>query len=437
MLTLVALSPIRGIIPIGSSELREVDIIMLAFVSLWAVKIGYRGTIRRQRVVYLLILILVLPAFIGLVVSGKPFVIVLRDVRTPLFFLSILPMLDILRTHADFRRLIHFMVVIGIFSLLVGIAWWLIGSNSGNVGVGQYRFGIGSALSLIVWLVFLAIAFVSFGKPSSSQRKWAWGWIISGIGFIFFANDIRSVYLGVLGGLLFLGGVVFLSEFVHLKIRHSIKQIVFTLFCFCVLLVLSILFAVSLGLDFQTLAAKDMRLSRLYSLVTPFSEASDDFYTGTNAGNRLLGVSYGFDLGIRNGGLGLGYGDNDFVDLDERTVSTLIAANNLAGNPGNTVENLLFTHNSYGWAMGRLGLWLALAYFALILRISFKAWKAMLKTSSVYFRAILFGTLAFVVYILLLGFGGGAFFDYTGQGLILWLVCIAVLIQATKLAQHA
>jgi len=166
-------------------------------------------------------------------------------------------------------------------------------------------------------------------------------------------------------------------------------------------------------------------------------EAGNDFYVRTNVGNRLLGVSYGFDLGVRNNGLGLGYGDNDFVDLDEVTINSLIAANNLAGNPGNTVENLLFTHNSYGWAMGRLGIWLALAYFALILRISFKAWKAMLKTSSVYFRAILFGTLAFVVYILLLGFGGGAFFDYTGQGLILWLVCIAVLIQATKLARRA
>lgn len=437
MLTFVHLSPIRLVIPFGTSQLREVDILYLAFIGLWVIGVLLRGKLRHHRtyrLLYLLILVLVLPMFTGLA-SGKSFVVVLRDFRTPLFFLGILPMLDVLRTYADLRGLVRFMVVIGIFSLLVGIVWWLIGSRSDYIAVGYYRFGISSALSLNVWLIFLAIALASSAEAAPSLRKWAWVYVFLGMGFVFFANDARSIYVGVLGGLLFLGVVLNLKRH-SLQSKRSVQQFSLVILCLFALLGPLLLLAISFGLDFQAMVLQDMRLARLYSLFEPAQGFTSDSYIGSNVGSRLLGVSYGFDLGTRNGGLGMGYGDNVFVDLDDRIIRFLVDTNYLAGNPGNTIENLLFTHNSYGWAFGRLGLWLALSYFALILRISFQAWKAMLKTSLVPLRVILLGTLTFVLYVLLLGFGGGGFFDYTGQGLITWLVCLAVLIRGVVLAQQ-
>jgi hypothetical protein len=185
------------------------------------------------------------------------------------------------------------------------------------------------------------------------------------------------------------------------------------------------------------LVLQDTRFRRLYSLIDPTEGGVVDVTGGSNRDDRLLGASYGFNLGARNLGFGLGYGDNDFVDLDDTVIANLISRNSLAGNPGNVVENLLLFHNSYGWAFGRLGVWLACGFFTCVGLLLFQAWKATLTTPSIPLRILLLGTSSSVVSLLVLGFGGGAFFDYTGRGLVTWLVCLAVLIRGTELAREA
>lgn len=76
--------------------------------------------------------------------------------------------------------------------------------------------------------------------------------------------------------------------------------------------------------------------------------------------------SYRFELGLNNYGLGLGYGDNPFISLDEDQIYWLIRRNRMGGNPGNIIEGLLFYHNSFDWTFGRLGFWLATIYFFLV-----------------------------------------------------------------------
>src|SRR5215510_6263296 len=192
----------------------------------------------------------------------------------------------------------------------------------------------------------------------------------------------------------------------------------------------------SWGFPARSILLSDLRLRRLYSLVDPTLGGTVLVGAGgTNRDDRLLGFTYGLELGSRNAGFGLGYGDNPFVDLDPQLTAILIQRNRLEGNPGNTIENMLFTHNSYGWAFGRLGLWFAIGYFAVIGVVCRRAWKAMLDAHSLTLRVVLLGTSAFVIYTLIAGFGGGGFFDYTGQGLITWLVAVTVLIRATQLVR--
>jgi hypothetical protein len=435
MMTVLGVSPVRLVIPFGSSELRESDLLLLAFVGTWVINLAVqeRLTFRRSNLlIYALIVVLLLPAVTG-IASGKPVSLVLRDCRTPLFFLALLPMLSVIRTCDDLAALIRFIVVVAVCGLLAGFGLWL-SSSIGDEST-PYRFVITSTTAVVVWLAFLCLSFVSLEKRPTRFRQLAWIYLLLALFFIFFANDVRSVYVGVIGALLFMGMVLCVRGR-RLGVRRRIQPLALG-----VILVGAVLGALFLSVDqwgpnIKAAVLADMRLRRMYSLIDPSLGGIEPVGTGgTNRDDRLLGFRYGFELGRRNSGFGLGYGDNDFVDLDPELTAVLIQRSGIEGNPGNTVENLLFAHNSYGWAFGRLGLWFASAYFALIALVCGRAWKAMLRSPSVFLRVTLLGTLACVVYMLLAGFGGGAFFDYTGQELVTWLVCLAVLMRATLLAR--
>jgi len=437
LFSLVHSSPIRLIIPFGASEIREVDILMLCLIGLWSIRLCLRRNPQQDhapKLLYGLVLLLGFPLLTG-IIFGKTFGTVLRDARTPLFYLGILPMLYVFKAHDDLRGLIRLIILVGVLSLVAGLIAWFRG---GAYELGSvHRYGIESTLTLTVWLIFFAIACVGLEGTGSFLRKLAWTYIGFGLAFMFMGNDIRSYFVGILGALLFIAIVLYWRGR-HLMARPSIRRTTALAVGLFATLMLVISFACGLGMNLQTFALQDMRLTRLYSLLDPTVGGAIDYGTGgNNRDDRLLAAVYGLKLGTRNFGLGLGYGDNDFVDLEEGQILDLLRRSQIEGNPGNTVENLLLTHNSYAWAFGRLGLWCALAYFGMVICFFYRGWRAMHRTQSKFLRMILFATLACVVFMLLLGFGGGGFFDYTGQGLILWLVILAVLVRATSLAQQA
>ena len=103
--SVVLASPVRFTVVLGSSQLREVDLLMVGLVGVWFVD-GFLTRFSsnyRFGALYLLLVVLLLPIVTGLA-AGKAVGTVLRDCRTPLFFASLLPMLDVLRTPQDLER---------------------------------------------------------------------------------------------------------------------------------------------------------------------------------------------------------------------------------------------------------------------------------------------------------------------------------------------
>jgi hypothetical protein len=431
LLTLIQSLPPVAAIHFGSSQLREVDLLMLPFVGLWVsygLLSGRWRYYRSHALIYALLIILVVPVFTGLA-AGKSLPTVLRDVRTPVFFLSILPMLSVLATEQDLRRFLRFIAIVGGLTLLAGyVAWW---RHAPIAEDEAYRFGIASALNLNIWLLLLSVARLGLGHQNATGRRRAWSYVIFSVVFIFFANDIRSVYVGVLGASALL--TVMLVALAPAWVRTTIVLGAGSL---VVAGVVGFGLVKLLDVDLNNLVLQDMRLRRLYSLIDTSVGGTVDISGGTNRDDRLLGFTYGFELGRRAGGMGVGYGDNPFVDLPQETIDNLVQRDHLEGHPGNVIENLLMVHNSYGWAFGRLGLWPGAAFFLVLLFMAARGWRAVRRTNVLFLKVVLTGSLAFMTYMLLLGFGGGAFFDYTGEGLITWLVCLAVVTRATALARR-
>ena len=425
--------PAVPMIQFGSSQLRAADLFLLAFVGLWTIQgvVGGRmSVVRSHTLIYGLLVVLIVPVFTGLL-AGKSVLTVLRDVRTPVFFLAILPIVRLLRSEREVDWLVRFMTAVSAGTLLYGYIAW-----SRHVPSGEdvpYRFGIGSALNLNVWVMFLCLGRLAFNGAPGRARRLAWLYAAATLVFVFFGNDIRSVYVGVMGGLAVFSAL--LGIFGPLRLRLAIVASAVAVLLVAVLgSGLAVVLQAS-GVDLRDLALRDMRLRRLYSLIDPTIAGTVDVSGSTNRDDRVLGFVYGYALGRRHGGLGLGYGDNPFVDLPQETIDNLTLRDRLEGHPGNAVENLLLYHNSYGWALGRLGLWAATGYFLLVLLMAARALGAMSRTRSPALRSVLAGSLAFTTYMLLFGFGGGGFFDYTGQALVTWLVCLAVLTRAAALAR--
>jgi hypothetical protein len=436
MLTLLWQSPVRLTIQIGASQLRETDLLMTVFLAIWLMErlACIQPSIRLEHgPVYLLIGVLSIPIVTGLA-CGKGAGIVLRDCRTTLFYLGILPMLGVLRTYRDLRHFVRFMLLLGVPTLIAGyVHWW---AASDMAKPDTYRFGIDTADEMLVWLMLLAAGVISVKRHNAGLRRWAWLYIAATLVFVFCANDVRSLYGGVLAAFVFVLYIVVVSGR-RFGVRVPMRRLAIAVSTSAILLGMCTAAAVKFVPGTTSLILKDMRLRRLYSVLDPTLQGTVDVGDhDTNRDDRLLGATYGLALGRRNYGFGLGFGDNNFVDLDEARIQRLTQRNSLEGNPGNTVENLLFTHNSFGWAFGRLGLWPALAFFGIVLFLCERGRRAMFRTQSEGLRVMLLGSIAAVVYMLVQGFGGGSFFDYTGQGLILWLVCLTCLVRATELAQR-
>jgi hypothetical protein len=436
MLTLLWQSPVRLTIQLGASQLRETDLLLTVFLAIWLVErlVSSQSSIRLEHgPVYLLIGVLSIPILTGLA-SGKGLGIVLRDCRTTLFYLAILPMLGVLRTYRDLRQFVRFMLLLGVPTLVAGYAHWWVANDTAKPDT--YRFGIDTADGMLVWLMLLAAGVISVKRHNAGLRRLAWLYISATLVFVFCANDVRSLYGGVLAAFMFMIYIVAVSGR-RFGVRAPMRRLAIAVCASAVLLSLGTAAAVEFVPGTTSLILKDMRLRRLYSVLDPTLQGTVEVGDhDTNRDDRVLGATYGLKLGRRNYGFGLGYGDNNFVDLDEGRIQRLTQRNSLEGNPGNTVENLLFTHNSFGWAFGRLGLWPALTYFGIVLLLCERGRRAMFRTQSEGLRAMLIGTIATVVYLLVQGFGGGSFFDYTGQSVILWLVCLTFLVRATELAQR-
>ncbi len=430
--------PVRLVIPLGSSELREIDLVVLVFLGVWVVRVILRGRTPGMGMswpIYGFVFLLLIPVPIGLVV-GKPVETVLRDVRVPLYYATLLPMLDVLRNHADLRRLQRFIVIIGLVSMLTGIGLWLVNRFTGSSESLQQRYGIGSLNVMGTWLLFIAVAFILFGDARSSLKRRAG--VLVGLGLIqtYVASDTRSLYVGVLGGLLLLLVVPWLwHRRSRLAARLRQRWIRWGIVVCGVLLVLMVFMGLALAwssLNVRDVIENNMTLRRFYSLVDPTIEQ----YGAQNRDDRLLAVSYGLELGLNNYGLGLGYGDNSFVNLDSDQIYGLVQRNGIENNPGNIIEGLLFYHNSFGWTFARLGFWLALLYFFLVLAVIVRAWRAAWQTRSADLRVFLFATSAFVICTLISGFGGGGFFDYFGPGMVFWLIALTVLVRGAALAHE-
>lgn len=433
--------PVRLVIPLGSSELNEADLVVLGFLSFWALRVVLRGRIPSLGMnwqAYSIILLLIIPFFIGLAVA-KPVIIALRDVRVPIYYATILPMLDVLRKNTDLQRLKRLIVISGFVSMITSIGLWFISQPNSTSDSSPQRYGISSLNVAGNWLLFLAVASILFGDIKLSSR-WRIGVvIILGLIQTYIANDSRSIYAGTFGGLLFLVGTSWFKLRWSLSARglrqQWFKWKIIAFGTLISLVFLTILIGIGLvwsGLDIRDTVSSNMVLRRFYSLVDPTIEG----YGSQNRSDRLLSVSYGLELGLTNYGLGLGYGDNPFVNLDADQIYWLIQRNRIVGNPGNIVEGLLFFHNSFGWAFARLGFWLSIGYFFLVLVFIVRAWNAAWKTRESSLRVMLFGTLAFVVYTLLFGFGGGGFFNYFGPGMILWLIALSVLVRGVALVHE-
>jgi hypothetical protein len=437
--SLLELSPIRGIIPFGTSRIAEIDILMIALVGVWLADAAVRCTSGRrvyqtgELAAYVLVGVLLVPAFVGLA-SGKSVGVVLRDCRTPLFFLAVLPMTRIMGSWRGLERFLAVLKWVAGIAVITGLGLWL--SSREAPMSGSYRFGISSAMPIVAWVMLLSVAAVMMKRPLQQLRRGAWCFIVAGLLFVFFANDIRSVYVGMLAGLAALScGVIFRGRRLHL--RRWTRPLLAFVVCLGLVSGAGAAIIVKYSPDILSVALKDMRVHRIYSLLDPTFGGT--VYVGEGGGNRedrLLGLTYGLELGRRNAGFGVGYGDNALVALDDVMIARLVQRNRLEGSPGNTVENLLLTHNSYGWAFGRLGIWAGTAYFVLVLLLCLRAWRAAKSTDSDGLRSVLLGTLATVVYMLVVGFGGGSFFDYTGQGLIPWLACLSVLVGGGRLASR-
>ena len=167
---------------------------------------------------------------------------------------------------------------------------------------------------------------------------------------------------------------------------------------------------------------------RLYSLYNP----KVDEMGFANREDRMLAVSYAYDLATVNYGLGYGYGDNTFVKLDDEETRRIITGNEIADNPGNLIEGLLLFHNSYAWSLARLGLWLSIIFFIAILKLILRAHKVIYENENQFDRLVLSGSVAFAIYTLVSGFGGGGFFDYMGTGMVPWLFCLAILTSCSE-----
>ena len=429
---------VRLVIKFGSSQLREIDFVVLAFLGVWAVRVVLRGQVLRAGMnwpLFGLLFLLLMPVSIGLAV-GKPVTTVLRDVRVPIYYATILPMLAVLCTYGDLRRLQRFVVIVGLLSMGTSIGSWLVGRFTSAAQSEIQRNGIASLNAIGVWLLFIAVASLFIGDFRPPVKRWAG--VVLGLGLIqtYVANDIRSSYVGVTAGLLFFVVAPWLW---HQRSRSAAvlrkRSLRWGIIVCGLLLALTSLIGLSIawsGLEIRDIIANNMTLRRFYSLIDPTIETLGS----QNREDRLLAVSYGLELGLSNYGLSFGYGDNSFVNLDSDQIFGLIRRNRLEDNPGNVVEGLLFFHNAYGWAFGRLGFWVAVLYFLIVLAIIVRAWRAAWKTRLVELRVFLFATLAFAIYILVSGFGGGGFFDYFGPGMIFWLIALAVLLRGTALAKE-
>lgn len=430
--------PVRLTIPFGDSELREIDLVVFGFLSLWALRVVLRGRIPSPGMnwpIYSIVLLLLIPVSVGLAV-GKPVATVLRDVRIPIYYATMLPMLDVLRNHVDLRRLERFIVVVGLVSMLTSIGLWFVSRFTSSSELLQQRYGIASLNIMGTWLLFLAVASILFTDAGATGRRWTG--VLVGLGLIqtYVASDGRSTYVGVCAGLLFLVGAPWLwyrRNRLAAKLRQ--RWIKWGVVVSGLLLALMTLIGIGMvwsDLDVRDVVKNNMTLRRFYSLVDPTIEENG----AQNREDRFLALSYGFELGIRNYGLGLGYGDNPFVDLNQNQIDGLINRNQREGNSGNVVEGLLFYHNSFGWTFARLGLWLAMVYFFLVGAFVVHAWRSAWQTKLVGLRVFLFATLAFVIATLISGFGGPFFFDYFGYNMVFWLIALTVLLHGVSLARE-
>lgn len=153
LLTLVDASPVRVAIQYGTSHLRETDLLALALVASWMLASLVRGRLDYRcahAFVYALVLVLLLPVFIGLA-AGKPPTVVLRDLRTPVFFFAILPMLAVQKTDADLRRLFRVLVRVILLGTLAQVVYTLL------VGFGGGSFFDYTGQGLVLWLVCLTL----------------------------------------------------------------------------------------------------------------------------------------------------------------------------------------------------------------------------------------------------------------------------------------
>ena len=419
--------PFRFVMSAGGSQLRETDFLVFLLVIFWKL-FAPKNENNANRdssftLFFFLTIILIIPIFIG-IFNEKPISAVVRDFRTPLYYFAMIPMASFFRDQDNTNKFLRVIILMGCVGALIGISrWYVIG---GIDEFGRARFGFGSMYSTVAWSMFLSIAFLMFRNKSLEHFCLVLFYILFCLVYIFLANDSRSLYVGTLAGLFFLFIIYrqIKKEKSLLKGSQSKSKALRVVFLFVITgLTVNVIF-ISFPDIIREISSHNNVVRVLYSLYSP--EGGETEYA--NRTDRMNAISYAYDLAIENYGFGCGYGDNSFVRLDEKTIQNIVVAR-LKNEDlfRNAAEAILFFHNAYAWALARLGLWMSLLFFITILTLIFRALKVVYEKENQFDRVILSGSIAFAIFNLFSGFGGGGFFDFMGPGMIPWLFCLTFL----------
>lgn len=431
MLSLLAV-PLKSVsLPIGewaSSHLRLTDFAVFAlFAGATPHLLLARRRVRVPLSLWGIVAAVTVPSFIGLTV-GKGAAI-FRDLRTPLYYTAAILMVYAFRSYRSIRSFHIVIVVAGLLSVVVSAievahAFRSIGWAAFE---GSRRLGTSMATASALMMAAL-LALLLFSDVRGWQRAGAHLLVIASLVQIFVLNDARSLYLAaaVIFGFLTATAAFINRNLINPRRRFTIRLSIIGV---CVVIVFTTAGFWITGIPTESLYRVTL-LRRVAGLITP----ELDVKGAANRSDRILALSYGLNLAMRNGGLGMGYGDNDFVDLQPNVIDQLVIRNQLEGNPGNVVEGLLFFHNAYGWALGRLGLWCSIAYFGFVAALLTKAYRVALRSESAAVRSSLLGAIAFALYTLVVGAGGGGFVDYFGPGMVVWIAVLAFIARMISFA---
>lgn len=413
-------------VQIRQSQVRPLDMAVVSLIGVWTLLrlLGRVG--QSPRLVWILGVLLTLPVLTA-VAAGKSFFLIARDVRTPMFHIVIAALGAAVRRERDVRRLWGYIGSVAGLGFVLSATAWFVALRSGafEAAEGYRRYGVASLNAASALFLAFCVAMTLFGTAAMRYRLASS--LVAALLLVQMCvfNDSRSQYVATAVLIAFLIGASAMMP----QRRVLLKRRMFVRLGIMLGAVAIVAIAVLIGLGVPMIGRDNYAVKRIRGLVDPAVDPG----SSTNRQDRLNALTYGWHLGTKKSGFGLGYGDNPFTELPQHEADELLMRNNFQNKPGNAVEGLLLFHNAYAWALGRLGLWVAIGYFIVIALILVRGYKAAQHTGGLCQISVL-AAIAFAMFCLAQGFGGGVFFDYFGPGVIPWSLALAIVAQAPSYA---